>query len=363
MLLNIRVDRLNCERLVMKAGFFTDRFSQFAPFEIKRRLVGWNTGNMIFRDAIQKMILCDVVVPHEPFDRTSFGAFITTELIWLQEGMEPWRELYDQLSLSGDKPLIPISIGLQTFERKMDFQLNPKMIDYMKALQERVKLAVRGEYTAEILSKYGIANTEVIGCPSIYQLPLYNSSLDGLVANQSKRLSATANFRTFIGDLNDQEKKFLSYVMEHFDGFAEQTFEPLSKVEGVDGNLIEWMNANSYCFFDLDTWRRYNARYDFSMGMRFHGNVAALLANIPALFLVIDSRTSEMTEFLRLPALRLSDFDSGKALQFYYEMADYGNFVDGYLAQISRFTKYVAECGLYLSEEYRAALEKFRPLD
>lgn len=343
----------------VKAGFFTNRFNQFAPFDVKRKLVGWNTGNMIFRDALHKMINCDVITPYEPVNTEKYNAFITTDLIWLQEGVSPWPDLYEQLRASGDKPLVPISIGLQSHVAKSDFQIHPKMIDYMSALQERVTLAVRGSYTADILGKHGIVNTEVMGCPSIYQLPLYNRSLDGLLAPLPTQIRATANFRTFIGDLKTHERRFLAYAMQHCKGFAEQTFDPLGKVGGIDDNIIEWMRDKSYIFFDLDSWRRHNARYNFSIGLRFHGNVAALLANIPSLFFTIDSRTSEMTEFLNLPAMNFADFDDNAPLESYFERANYEQFVSSYPAQLKRFENYIIACGLDFSMGYRTALGDF----
>ena len=343
----------------MKVGFFTNRFSQFAPFEVKRKLVGWNTGNMIFRDAIHKMIDCDILATNEPVVNERYNAFITTDLIWLKESVAPWPELFKQLQLAGDKALVPISIGLQSHSRRSDFQLHPKMVAYMSALQERATLAVRGAYTAEILATHGIANVEVMGCPSIYQLPYYNKSLGGLMAPATQEIRTTANFRTMIEELSEHEKAYLKYVMDKCDGFAEQTFDPLSAVGGVDQEILTWMKRNSYILFDLDSWRRYNMRYDFSMGLRFHGNVAALLANIPALFMVIDSRTSEMTDFLKLPAMNFSDFNPDLSLQTYYEKADYSEFVASYPAQLTRFKDYTSKHGLTLTQKYKQALDNF----
>ncbi len=343
----------------MKAGFFTHRFSQFAPFETKRKLIGWNTGNIIFRDAIQKMIACDVLATHEQFPADKYSAFVTTDLIWLQEDLAPWDDLFKQLRLAGDKPLVPISIGLQSPRFKGDFKINPKMADYLKELQERVPLAVRGQYTAEILNAHGVSNTRVMGCPSIYQLPLYNNSLSGLLRPCPEKLSAVANFRTFLGDLTSQEIAFMKYVLKNFDGFIEQTFDPISKVGGVDEEMIAWLKGHSHDFFDLDSWRRHNLRYNFSLGLRFHGNIAALLADMPALFLTIDSRTSEMTDFLKLPAISLKDFDPDRPLRDYYEMADYTPFVASYHQQLDRFADYLSVCGLARSERYTDALDTF----
>lgn len=344
----------------MKTGFFTNRFSQFAPFSVKRKLVGWNTGNMIFRDAIQKMVDCDVLTIDEPINVEKYNAFITTDLIWLREDVAPWKDLFTQLKTAGDKRLIPLSIGLQSAFRKKDFKIHPEMVSYLSQLQERTVLPVRGAYTAEILAANGVKNLEIMGCPSIYQLPIYNNNLNGLLAPIPSRISATGNFRTFIGELNDLEKSFLKYVIEKFDGFAEQTFDPLDNVSGMDEQILSWMKAKSYAFFDLETWRRYNERYNFSMGLRFHGNIAALLGNIPALFMVIDSRTREMTDFLSLPAMDFSEFDPDLPLERYYEAADYRDFVRTYPQQLERFASFARRSEFKFSDGYQKALNEFQ---
>lgn len=343
----------------MVAGFFANKYSQFSPFAQKKKLVGWNTGNMLFRDAIHKMIACNVIESHERIDSSKYDAFITTDLIWLQENVAPWEGLFAQLRIAGDKPLIPLSIGLQANARRADFVMHPEMVKYMKTLQERARLAVRGTYTADILNRFGITNVEVFGCPSVYQFPLYHNSLSFLLAPAPSEIRGTANFRTFRGALTDLEKSYLEYVTKNFRGFAEQTFDPLRDVEGVWDGLIDWMQLNSYAFFDLDTWRRYNMRYNFSMGCRFHGNVAAMLAGMRALFLVVDSRTYEMTEFLKLPAQPFTSFDAGKSLNDYYELADYGDFVRAYPERLKHFTEFASKCGLQFSAPYQKALADF----
>lgn len=52
--------------------------------------------------------------------------------------------------------------------------------------------------------------------------------------------------------------------------------------------------------------------YDFSMGMRFHGNIIAMQNGLRALFVVSDSRTRELTEYFGLPVLEAKEFDEQK---------------------------------------------------
>lgn len=343
----------------MKAGFYTNRYDQFTPFEVKRELVGWNTGNLIFQDAIQKMIACDAITVNEPFQHDQYNAFITTELIWLNEDVEPWELLFQQFERAQDKPLIPISIGLQTYTKKKNFVIHPGMQSYLQSLQERTPLAVRGAYTAEILDSYGISNTKIVGCPSLYQLPLYIRSLKPLLRPCPKEIRAAANFKTPIGNLEQTDVLYLQYIAKYFEGFIEQTFEPVRKTSKIDSSIIDWLERKSHIFFDLDSWRRHNLRYNFSMGWRFHGNVAALLAGVPALFIVIDSRTAEMTEFFQLPFINLENFNPRLSLAHYYKKMNYSNFVLSYREKINDFKQFTLSAGLKLSDQFETAIREF----
>jgi hypothetical protein len=343
----------------LKAGFYAKRYDQFTPFDVRRKLIGWNTGNLVFQNAIEKMISCDVITVDEPFQNDKYNAFITTDLIWLKENVKPWELLFQQLELAKDKPLIPLSIGLQTAVKKKDFVIHPNMKSYLQSLQERTPLAVRGAYTAEILDSYGISNVKILGCPSIYQLPLYNKSLKTLLKPCPEEINAAANFRTPIGHFEDNELLYLRYVVNDFEGFIEQTFESINEANGADRNIINWLKKKSHIFFDLDSWRRHNLRYNFSMGLRFHGNVAALLAGIPALFVVIDSRTSEMTDFFHLPSLNFKHFNDRLPLTYYYRKADYGNFVSSYREKMDDFKQFILSSGLKFSDQFETAMRKF----
>jgi hypothetical protein len=69
----------------------------------------------------------------------------------------------------GDKPLVPISIGLHAAKYDNDFPLHPETLKLLQNISERCEMGVRGEYTANILNDQGIKNIRVVGCPSVYK--------------------------------------------------------------------------------------------------------------------------------------------------------------------------------------------------
>ena len=74
-----------------------------------------------------------------------------------------------------------------------------------------------------------------------------------------------------------------------------------------------------------------------------------VLAGVPALFVVFDSRTRELTDFFSLPTIDAADFDPQKPLQYYYELADYSRFNRRYPILLENFIDFCLENGLELT--------------
>ena len=84
---------------------------------------------------------------------------------------------------------------------------------------------------------------------------------------------------------------------------------------------MPWLEKQRHLFFNTAQWDAFLQNYDFSIGMRFHGNVIAMQNGLRSLFVVSDSRTRELTEYFGLPVLEAKEFDSKKTLEEYWEMA------------------------------------------
>ena len=58
----------------------------------------------------------------------------------------------------------------------------------------------------------------------------------------------------------------------------------------------------------MDQWLEDSARFDFSIGLRLHGNMAAWQAGTPAIWIYHDSRTRELCETMALPHMQIAKF-------------------------------------------------------
>ena len=307
--------------------------------------VGANTGNQLVWYALSSIIdvdeyaIADCV--HNIYDVSNYSSFITTDLIWIGEN-KTFPVVEQQIKLCNNRPLIPISVGLQSANKKSDFSMHKDTINLLEKIQERCVIGVRGAYTAEILSKYGIKNIAVVGCPSMY-LPFdYNFKIN---SKNAEIRHVSLNMRTMYSKFNDKELELMTYAANRGWCFCEQTGHEFSPkiCENIDSYLYlnQWLNKGKVIFFDVDAWRNYISAMDFSIGCRFHGNVVALWEGIKSLFITIDSRTEELCTHYSLPSIKLQDFDSKKEVNYYYELADYSEFNKKYSQRLDEFITFL----------------------
>ena len=284
-----------------------------------------NTGNMVFDNALGKIIKGESVYDYfSQEELAKYDRFITTSYIWIRQN----QPIHSCFSKIGDKPYIPMSVGLQASEYDPKFILHPDVVRELTEISERCVIGCRGYYTAEILNKYGIKNTMVIGCPSVYTNMFDNQEVPHKPLSKAPKLSA--NFITLWRTLKKNEQEFLKYACDHEMSFIEQTSNELKReylnCSSSDADKIENWIKNEKIFYSYDEWAEFIKEYEFSFGFRFHGNVIALNNHVPALFIYSDSRVKEMCEFFHFPMISANEFDCSKPIEYWYEKADYSEF-------------------------------------
>ena len=308
----------------MRIGIFSDaKRLEGADSRTRLERVGENTGNLIFFRAIEKLFSPKFISPEraraecaEEF--SDCDAFLTTELIWMREG-EDFPAVEHTLSLIGDRPLIPVSVGLQADERRSDFSLSPRALHLLSELSERCVIGTRGNYTAEILSAHGVRRIRPIGCPSVFYKRGYR------IKKPRPSPRTVCGFSTLWRDLREDELSLLRYFMRYDLELVEQT--GLYSF-GQHAEFDPWLTAKRRIFFSTAEWDGFLSGFDFYMGMRFHGGIAAMQMGLPALFITSDSRTEELCELFSLPKIPLCDFDPTLTAAQYMRMASPTRFLE-----------------------------------
>ncbi|WP_081814605.1 polysaccharide pyruvyl transferase family protein [Hyphomonas jannaschiana] len=302
-------------------------------FDRLYHLVGQNTGNLLFTNAVWNQI-------GGPKERFSFSfdpeklnsrlsALVIPAANWLGPTVDfsDLADCIERLTI----PVVLIGLGAQDASYSGSINVPEGTVRLVKAVAARsASISVRGEYTKQILNGLGVQNVTVTGCPSLYhdfrrftQPPSkphvradrglihstrYSASyapfakadsvhrrlfrfafarkLDILFQSEPEEMAWLAGL-TKAGGLDDQLR---SLLMEIYDA-------------GDWDKLVAYWQAHGKVFYDVDEWSRSLDAYDYVLGTRLHGTIMALNSGVPAALVYHDSRTREMAEFAAIPSI------------------------------------------------------------
>ena len=305
--------------------------------------VGNNTGNLVFQHAVYHQVAEEkyVIGQDLPWNtnmiRERCRVIVIPSANHIRENfdMTAFVDLIDKVQL----PLIFMGLGAQAadYEQK-EIELHPSIKRLVALAKERSKLiSIRGEYTAKVLEKLGVHNYRITGCPSNF------INLDqGLGAKIEMKLKRP--IRSFIthGDEpwpRTREKQVVERILATWtmQGAAMQVQQsvpsfmefirqgnpygaaevPENREEALRRALMptatldqfrDYIAAKLRVYFSVSQWMEDSAKYDFSIGLRLHGNMVAWQSAVPSLWLYHDSRTRELVEVMKLPHMDYAEF-------------------------------------------------------
>ena len=269
--------------------------------------------------------------------------------------------------------VVMIGAGAQAYEYGERIRLTPgtrRFLDFVAGHSRSI--GVRGHHTADVLDRMGIRNVEVIGCPSAFwqgRAP----RLDG--AGSLPPCPRLAVHSTPLGHYRDKVSALMAHGMRHGADYILQSeawmMPLLTQGDGADAgtgdggpallheNLLfyaypecdparlrTWLERRLLVFFGMAQWLDRIGTYDFVYGSRFHGNMAALQAGVPALNMPFDTRTRELCEYLNLPTLPLEDFNAGVPLGRLRELADFSLYNRTYGDRLVAYKAFLSGNGL-----------------
>jgi hypothetical protein len=251
-------------------------------------------------------------------------------------------------------PLVVVGLGAQadSYDKK-HFDLHPSVDRFLALLRERcTTVGVRGPFTAQVLESLGVRNFEVIGCPSNFLNPD-----PGLPDKLLAKWSDTIPFVCTTGDEPwprnrekvEAERRLIQLARKHGGIYVQQSVEPFVRVlrkgnpyqhtrpepntiESLRNALapempitafLQFLASSVRIYYDVDQWLEDSARFNFSIGLRLHGNMVAFQSGCPAVWVHHDARTQELAETMGLPRMSLSEFNATSSVQ---EIKDRVNF-------------------------------------
>lgn len=228
---------------------------------------------------------------------------------------------------------------------------------FLKAIyQTGGELALRGYATKEFLDKIMLNSAVVTGCPSIYQrgygLQLTNEKVEEKIFRPL--INGNLKYLKEIDMLSAFEKYATSIYLDQ-DEFSQWLY--FSKIPLKDKSIWRLVRKKTYwgvrllsegrikLLYDVPYWIKYlqTKGFHFSCGSRIHGNIAAILAGIPAMVVYRDARTRELAEFLELPCCSSIN---GKVLYEEYLQSDYTQFNKGFANKFKAFERFMVSHGI-----------------
>ena len=315
----------------------------FMPTEQLVRAVGQNTGNLVFQYAAHRLIKSRTVT----VGPSSFG---TPELLkneidalaipsanFLREDLDMTR--FATFLERADLPLVFLGLGAQAASMSTTrLNLHPSIERLIALVKERSrKVAVRGEFTASILERLGVDGVHITGCPSNF----INPDPDFAHRIKVKAVESGSSFITHAEEpwpSDDKktrvERRLMNWTLTGRAIMVQQSVPQVIEYmrrrnpaavqmpsEGFEAKLhnqlapdldrmtfADFVTHRLRNYVSVEQWMEDSARFDFSIGMRLHGNMAAWQAGTPALWIHHDARTQELVETMALPGLSVDDF-------------------------------------------------------
>ena len=208
------------------------------------------------------------------------------------------------------------SIGAQSSTlkfRKFSEQEKKVYINFFSCFEY---VYLRGEYTYDLL-KYNdipLTNCEAVGCPSILLKPIYTDEIKIKVEKLKKQnideIKIGINYprspensklhQYFVGIMQDEDIYTLAVDNPKMYDFINKGKEfPLmcSDKKNIEKNRSNFIFSGNV-FESMEFFRN---KANLMIGTRIHGTILGLMAGLPSMCLVIDSRTYELCEQMSIP--------------------------------------------------------------
>jgi hypothetical protein len=312
------------ETLASMSGQSTDSVMQ---------ALGQNTGNLAFWHAVDSHIGNNKMYVKRDVDTSiinnecSILIIPAANFIGKHQDLSPYTNLLRNVEI----PILILGLGLQYELGDNDCEMPETTNEFLSVVAAKnITIAARGHLTEKLLHEKGVRNVTVTGCPANY------------ISTEIKFKYETISERVLLNfQIGKKYTPILPLVGNWVDGsnvrgFVWQGFEDpisyLANVKGCDADLLnayceslkpgmaldqfkKWIFLNSNYFLGIREWLDYCSRFTLSIGTRFHGNLLAIQAGVPSIFVVHDLRTQEMVELFDLPKIDFGDIQDCKTLE------------------------------------------------
>lgn len=315
-------------------------------------LVGGNTGNMAYHDAIKHITGIKQVsgnwsdIPiSDSHSLKSIGIYPCANQIGPHADMGEAADCLEKTEM----PFVAFGLGSQIeFDEKGDLNRQQFSVPIgtrrwlrelcLRAPGSSPNIAVRGESSLEVLDELGFGNScEVLGCPTLFlntqerelgkKLVERNAQKDRICValghySWDKVKNLESHFLSLIKNSTNSSPDLLVQSNINMIRLAKGDFEDISpeirkkifmhfsqsNEGGTETEVLRELHRRSTFFLDSRSWMDFYKGFDFVIGPRIHGVMLALQAGVPALCVTIDARTEELCKTMMVPHIKFNEF-------------------------------------------------------
>ena len=228
-------------------------------------------------------------------------------------------------------PLMVFGLGAQATHDVAEVQLPFGTERLLHLFAERCeRIAIRGDYTASVLERYGVNNFEVTGCPSNFLNPDRHLGLSILIGGMSESSSSPLLQHLTTITVMSSSKIFRSINRQITEIVVQK--DPLQAAAFARGDrtrdCLEWLSSKAgflaalspgersaaaaklRAYFCADAWMEAYRAVDAEIGTRIHAASLAWQAGRAALIVSCDLRTEELANTMSLPMVKAGEVDA-----------------------------------------------------
>lgn len=303
--------------------------------------VGHNTGNLAFHHAIRCQL--GISSPSVPWSGSLEEINAAGDIAVLPCANQIGAHLdYGGLASKFEKvkqPMLAIGLGAQGGLDGKIPEVPEGSLNWLRAIAEHAgtsvpNIAVRGEFTLEVLEKYGLADKAVVlGCPTLFinPDPQLGQKIAQRIREPKKIAVASGHQRWFhLARIEASLARMVSATHGSYIGQSPLEMVKLTRGEGNEldeksikacrdyalpeldvSEFMDWSKRYGNVFFDIPSWMEHYRKFDLVIGARIHGVMLALQAGVPGLCIAHDSRTLELCQTMKVPYVLSKDVSTG----------------------------------------------------
>lgn len=363
-------ETVELKKIYIRAGVLP--YEEVTPIDcLTKNIIGGNSGNLFYQYSMVKALSIEGIefIPNRykidlndvDWINEECSAFVIPLADAFREDfikeLNSITELVKRLKI----PCIVTGVGVRApFEPDFSkpFSFNEDVKKFVNAvLDKSPMLGLRGELTAEYLKSLGFKEEKhftVIGCPSLYmngeqmKIREVNLKADSKV-NVSSIPFAEPVFERFIKKICEkyQNHYFVGQLRRELRllytgyGFEASKFYPCNNSDADD-----YQNGNARFFINVPSWLEHMSNMDLSIGSRFHGTVAGLVAGTPSILIADDARKREFMMYHKMPGIASHEITEDLTLEDVVASVDFSELEANHKKNFEHFTSFLDVCGL-----------------